>query len=176
MNPALILLRIALFTLLIAIGANVELDLGPVPFILSDFFVLLAGLLLTWRSAAFSIGLYLLLGIMGLPIFAGGESGLTYFIGPTFGYLIGFGLAGIAVSRLAHVGKQRLLKDAAATLTGQALIFALGVPWLRYRADLSWEIAFAKGFLPFLVPIVIKLITAVLLAQLLRKFILFRPT
>ena len=168
-------LRALLFTLLIGAGANVEVDLGPVPFILSDFFVLLAGLVLGGRWAAVSVATYLLLGLMGLPIFAGGEAGFTYFSGATGGYLVGFLLAAFVVGIISHSGQTSLKRDVVATLSGQAIIFALGVPWLKFYMGFTWEIAISNGFLPFLVPIAIKFVAVMLLARLLRQFPIFKP-
>lgn len=169
------LLPAVLLTALISLGANVEVEFGPVPFILSDLFVLLAGLVLPWRWAATSLNAYLLLGVAGLPVFAGGESGFSYFTGPTFGYLVGFLLAAILISRLARSGPRSWLRDASATFCGQMVIFMIGVPWLKFQLELPWETAIVNGFLTFWLPILLKLCTAVALAAFLRKVFLPLP-
>ena len=79
----------ALFSALIIVGAYLKIPVGPVPIVLANFFVLLAGVLLGPKWGAASVGLYLLLGVVGLPVFAGG-GGIAYLTGPTGGFLIGY--------------------------------------------------------------------------------------
>jgi biotin transport system substrate-specific component len=157
------------FTGLIVAGAQVEVPFGPVPFILSDFFVLLAGLMLGGLWAGVSVGLYLLLGAMGLPVYAGGEGGVEHLIGPTGGYLFGFWLGSMLTGIIAHRGACKLWKDAVGTLSGQACFFLLGVTWLTFATEMPLAEAISKGFLTFLVPIGLKFAGAVLAAQLLRR-------
>ena len=78
----------AVFTALIAAGAYIAVPIGPVPIVLTTFFVLLSGLLGGFRIGLYSVGVYLVLGIMGLPVFAGGAGGFAVLAGPTGGYLI----------------------------------------------------------------------------------------
>ncbi len=85
-----------MFATLIAVGAFIKITLptAPVPmhFTLQWFFVLLAGLMLNKRLAGTCVGVYLLAGLVGMPIFAGG-GGPSYLLRPTFGYLLGFAAA-----------------------------------------------------------------------------------
>jgi biotin transport system substrate-specific component len=83
----------SLMAALTAVGAYVHIPLGPVPIVLQNLFVLLAGLLLGSRWGAISIGIYLLVGAIGIPVFAGAKGGIAHFMGPTGGYLFGFLLA-----------------------------------------------------------------------------------
>jgi len=82
----------SLMAALIAVGAYIAIPIPivPVPIVLQNLFVLLAGLLLGSRWGLASMGLYLLAGSIGLPVFSGGRGGLAHFLGPTGGYLIGF--------------------------------------------------------------------------------------
>ena len=75
------------FAVLMAIGAQIEIPNQPVPFTMQTFFVLSAGALLGKRGGAISMGLYLILGAIGLPVFSGGAFGLAKILGPTGGYL-----------------------------------------------------------------------------------------
>lgn len=162
-------LKAIIFTIFIIIGAYFTIPLGPVPFVLSDFFVLLAGLILWPRFAAISVGLYLLLGMLGLPVFADGAGGIEHFTGPTGGYLIGFLLAAIVVSTIAHIGEQRWQKDLVAVLTGYMVIYGFGVMGLVFFADMELMEAISKGMLTFLVPMSIKSSTAVLVNSILHR-------
>ncbi|MCP4718315.1 MAG: biotin transporter BioY, partial [Desulfobacteraceae bacterium] len=80
----------ALFVALIAMGAFIAIPIGPVPIVLQNMFVLLAGIILgpVWGLAC--VGIYLLIGLAGLPVFAGGTSGIGKLFGPTGGYLIAY--------------------------------------------------------------------------------------
>ena len=92
------------FIILTALGAYVRIPLPftPVPITLQTFFVLLSGAVLgrKWGSAS-QMG-YLLLGIVGLPVFAGAGAGFAYLFGPTGGYIIGFIVASWLVGRIIH--------------------------------------------------------------------------
>ena len=80
----------ALFAALTAVGAYMALPIGPVPVVMQNLFVFLAGLILGGRWGLASVGIYLLAGAVGMPVFAGGTGGVGRFFGPTGGYLIGW--------------------------------------------------------------------------------------
>ena len=80
-------------TILLAISAKIKIPFWPVPMTMQTFVVLLLGIVYGWKLGLFTVSLYLLEGIAGLPVFAGTPEkgiGLVYFTGPTMGYLIGF--------------------------------------------------------------------------------------
>ena len=89
-SKVLVMVRCGLFTALIAVGAFIQI---PVPFMdyftLQFLFVLLAGMILGYKNGALSVAVYVLIGLLGIPIFAAG-GGLQYIFRPSFGYLIGF--------------------------------------------------------------------------------------
>lgn len=128
---------------------------GPVPITLQTFGVLLSGAVLGARRGFLAVLLYLVLGAAGLPIFAGGGSGLATFTGPSGGYLISFpfvaGLVGLLVSAagalLPRRGPSVLFSATGAPLifvaamVGVALNHAAGIAGLHLRADLSWRAA-----------------------------------
>ena len=158
-----------LFTGLIIAGAYVTVPLGPVPFVLSDFFVLLSGLVLGKKYAPIAVGAYLALGAFGLPVFADGGGGISHYAGPTGGYLIGFLISSYIVGAFSHTVPRSTAKDLAAVLTGYVTIYTCGVIWLKFHADLLWYDAIYAGALNFIVPMAIKSTSAVLLALLFRK-------
>jgi biotin transport system substrate-specific component len=155
---------------LIIVGAYIAFPLpaSPVPVVLQNFFVILAGLLLGPVWGAASVALYLALGALGLPVFAGGAGGLSVFAGPTGGYLVGFLPAAVVAGGVARLGQASIWKDAVGALAGAVLIFAVGVPWLKTVAELDWPAALAAGLLPFIVGDVFKVIASVLVAQAVR--------
>ncbi len=96
-SKTLTMSRSALFTALVAISSYIQI---PVPFMdyftLQFFFVLLAGMILGEKQGAISVGLYVLIGLLGVPVFAAG-GGIGYIFKPSFGYLLGFIMTAYAV-------------------------------------------------------------------------------
>lgn len=163
------LIYTAIFTGLMVLGAHVTVPLGPVPFVLSDFFVLLSGLVMGYKYAPLSVAAYLLLGALGLPVFADGGGGWAHFAGPTGGYLFGFLVASYVVGRISSTSPRAIGKDLLAVLAGYALIYALGVTWLKLATGIPWSVAAQAGWLDFLFPMALKSSGSVLLALLIRK-------
>ena len=91
----------ALFTALIAVGAFIKVPVPVVPFTLQFLFTMLAGLILGGRLGAISVGLYAVLGLVGLPIFAEG-GGIWYVLKPSFGYIIGFALGSLVTGLMVE--------------------------------------------------------------------------
>ena len=158
----------ALFTALIAAGSYLVIPVGVVPVTLQTLFVLLAGLLGGAKIGSQAAGLYLLLGIIGLPIFSGGTGGIGHLLGPTGGYLIAWlpaaAIAGLCADWKALPQLPRYIIGAAAATI---IIYLVGVPWLKFVLGLSWSQAFAAGALPFLPGDMIKAAAAVSIARLL---------
>ncbi len=133
-------------TLLIAVTAQVFFYLpgNPVPYTGQTFGVLLAGGALGFRRGVASTALYLLIGYLGLPVFAGGTSGGEIVVGATGGYIVGFILAAAIVGRLAELGWDRnVLGSVGAMLLGSVAIYLIGVPWLAvaYSHPLDWAVS-----------------------------------
>jgi len=130
-HVALILIGV----LLITIGAQIYFYVpgNPVPYTFQTFGVLLSAGALGFRRGIAASGLYLLIGAIGLPVFAGGKHGLDIVLGASGGYIVGFVLASAIVGRLAELGWDRTIPGAVgAMLFGSLAIYAVGVPWLAY--------------------------------------------
>lgn len=162
----------SLLAALTAVGAYVVIPIGPVPIVLQNFFVLLAGLLLGARWGAAAIGVYLLAGALGLPVFAGGTGGLGRLIGPTGGYLAGFLPAAAVVGLIAHLPWGRpVWRDILAMVCGTLLIYAVGVTWLKVLSGMPLAKTLAVGMFPFLPGDALKIAVAVPAARALRPLI-----
>jgi biotin transport system substrate-specific component len=147
----------------VAIAAQIEIHLGftPVPITLQTFAVLLVGAALGSVLGVAALGLYLLLGMIGAPVYAGGESGWEWVEGATGGYLVGFVLAaGVAGLLAERQWDRRLATAVTALLTGNVLIYVFGLPWLAHVADLGWQETFEQGLYPFVVGDLAKLYLA----------------
>ncbi|MCL2337963.1 MAG: biotin transporter BioY [Firmicutes bacterium] len=154
----------ALFTTLIIIG-GVNIPIGPVPIVLADFFVMLAGLFLGPKWGLASVLLWLFLGVLGLPVFAGFKAGLAVLMGPTAGFLPGYVLMVLAVGLLAGIGKPSWARNTLALIVGNILLYPPGILWLKMLLHLNWPTVLAAYLLPFLPGTVIKIVVAVALGQ-----------
>ena len=164
---------VAAFVILTAVSAKVKIPLPftPVPITLQVFFVLLSGSVLGSNLGALSQGIYIFLGLIGLPVWSGEGSGWQYFFGSTGGYLIGFIVAAYIVGMLTSK-KDSQIKNILFSFigygTGVILIYTLGCLWLAIWANLfnglSWDVAtvLKKGALPFIAADTLKAFAAVL--------------
>lgn len=117
----------ALFAALIAVGAFIKIPVPYLPFTLQTFFVMLAGMLLGAKLGALSALIYLVLGLVGLPIFTEG-GGIGYLLKPSFGYIIGFVVGAYLTGLIANKVKQpSYLRLAAAGFAGLGAVYAIGV-------------------------------------------------
>ena len=142
---------------------SIKLPITPVPFTGQTLGVLLVGASLGSMLGVASVLLYLVEGAVGLPFFAGGESGFDSlgFASASAGYLWGFVIAAAVVGWLARKGWERDLGSSiGAMLIGEVIIFAIGVPWLAAALDLPSKIALESGLYPFVVGDTIKLLLA----------------
>lgn len=168
MNAA-VMTRAALMAALTAVAAQISIPLEPVPFTFQVLAVVLTGLLLGPRYGALAMGIYLLLGAVGVPVFAQFSGGLGTLFGSTGGYLISYpiaaALAGMASGAVANAPRHRgivlgVLWGSAALAT----IYVIGVAWLAVLAGLSLGAAIATGLLPFVAFDLVKVVLAVLVA------------
>lgn len=143
------------FALLTALCAQVTIPIPgtPVPVTLQTLGVTLAALTLGGRLGAMSMALYVLLGMVGLPVYADASGGWHVVIGATGGYLLGFVLAQPLMARAArtqtgaYAGWRGVVT---ALVVGHLVIFACGVAWLKLQLGLEWAAALDQGLWPFL--------------------------
>lgn len=139
----------------------VPLPFSPVPVTGQTFAVLLLAAAFGSRLGTASVALYVAEGLIGLPVFAGGASGIARLGGPTGGYLVGFIAAAAAVGALAERGwDRRVWTCALAMLVGEVVLYVFGMAWLA-RFPLKVGLLEA-GLLPFLVGDAYKLALAAL--------------
>jgi biotin transport system substrate-specific component len=133
----------------VAAWAAFPLPVNPVPVTLQSLAVLACGAVLGPRRGVLAVAVYLLAGLLGLPVFAGSSAGPGHFAGATGGYLLGFLPAALLCGWLSRKGHDRSFRGALISLLlGHGVIFLLGVPWLASFSGLS--AAFRTGLVPFL--------------------------
>lgn len=142
-NIVLIALTVAMTTA----GAYLRIPIGPVPISLQTLFVLLSGAILgPWIGAAAMVS-YLLLGLIGLPVFTGG-GGPQYILSPTFGFLLSFPAASMVVGLMIPPGKKHHVSRRILALTaGSLVIYLVGIPWLGLNLYLVQEKSLGVGAL-----------------------------
>lgn len=124
-----------LFVALVAIGAVIRIPVGADSYTLQFLFTLLAGLILGARLGAAAIAVYILLGLFGAPVFAGG-GGPHYVFQPTFGYLIGFVCQAFFCGWASRRSKNISLKNLMAiNLGGMAIVYAFGLTYFYFISN-----------------------------------------
>ena len=158
------IILVFLGTVLLTISAKIKVPFYPVPMTMQTFVVVLIGITLGWKLGLTTIFLYLFEGAVGLPVFAGTPEkglGISYMIGPTGGYLVGFVLS-VFIAGFVNLNKNIFVKFLLITLSIFA-IYITGVPWLAYLA--GWEVAYVWGIKNFLLAEFLKISILVLISK-----------
>ncbi len=161
----------SLFVALIAIGAFISIPIGPVPIVLQNMFVLLASIILGPLWGLASVAVYLVIGLAGLPVFAGGTSGIGKLFGPTGGYLLGYLPCVFITASISKGLGKKMSSDIIAMLIGSLIVYAAGVPWLKVVTSMTFQKALAVGMVPFLIGDALKIIAAAFIAKTLRPVV-----
>jgi len=147
--------------LVVALSARITIDVGPIPVSGQSIAVLLVGYFLGSTNGALALVSYLLIGGLGLPVFADGASGWEVFSGGSGGFLVGFIFGAWLAGRLGEKNwDQTFLKSNVAMLLGTVIIILFGLLWLSYLYDFSRALEY--GFYPFLWGAVIKILIGAL--------------
>lgn len=143
----------------LALCAQITVPLYPVPFTMQTFGVLLIGMVFGPRLGAATVAAYLVEGAVGLPVYAGLNSGLPVLFGLTGGYLFGFAIAAWLVGMLAERGWDRnVFTTAVAMLLGNIVLYVPGLIWLA--KFIGAEAAITGGLLPFMLGDLLKIALA----------------
>jgi biotin transport system substrate-specific component len=165
------------FMFFVAFGAHIAVPIPPfgVPQTLQTLAVVMAALCLGPKVGMASMAGYLLIGMIGVPLFADGEVGLGVILGQTGGYIVGFIACQPVVTSIVRRPDRSIRGWGAmivATLAGHAVIFLIGVPWLYVvhamdeSLSTTWRDAIFGGFVVFIPGMILKSALAVLLGRL----------
>ena len=166
---------IAIAAAFMAISSQFTIPLPLVPLTLQTLSVGIIATVLKPLDSLFSILVYLLLGAIGLPVFAGGAAGFGVILGPTGGFLIGFLIQAQQVAQLCK--QSPVLKSTGGKITlfilaniiGTTWCLAMGTVWLSIAGGLSLQDGFKAGFLPFIIPGLVKAILAAIIGFYIRR-------
>jgi len=157
-------------SILLAVSAKIKIPFYPIPMTMQTFVVLFLGISLGWKLGLFTVALYLVEGIAGLPVFAGTPEkgmGIIYFTGPTMGYLIGF-LAAVYLTGF-FTFDNNFFKNFSKLLFSVSFIYILGLIWLG--SLIGWDKpVFKLGAQPFLLAELFKISLLALLIPTILKF------
>lgn len=165
------LVLIALMTAITCIFAPmaIPIPVSPVPISLTNLVIMISIYVLGFRDATISYIVYLLLGLVGLPVFSGFTGGLGKLAGPTGGYLIGFiFLALISGLFVDKFPKNRILA-VVGMIIGMAVTYIFGTEWLAIQLKMSFVAALSVGVIPYLAGDAAKIIIAIIVGPVLRS-------
>lgn len=163
---------VAMFAALSAIGAFIRVPMPMIPFTLQLFFTTMAGLLLGGELGALSVGVYVLLGLIGLPVFTGG-GGFAYVLQPSFGYLLGMIPGAFVTGKISQTksGKPGWIRIILACYAGLMMVYLVGVPYLymvcRFHLDkiIGFRVLLVDYFLTFMPADAIKMVLATIIGH-----------
>ena len=164
-----LLLLSSFFAILTAVSSLFVIPFPFVPMTLQVAVMLISGLLLGAKGGAISQAFYILLGLIGLPVFAGGVGGIQHIFSPTFGFLIGFVAAAATTGFLSNNAKS-YFTYLFACIAGVVVMYSVALPLLfvNLKFIARMDVGFIKilqiGMLPFLIPDIIKACAAAAVA------------
>ena len=166
----------ALFAALLAVCAWLVIPAGDVPFTLQTFGVFAALGLLGGKRGTIAILVYLLLGAVGAPVFAGFKGGVGALLGVTGGYLVSYLFMGLIVIAAEKLFGDRTIVFLIAGVIAIIVCYAFGTAWFvvayaRTAGPISWAAALGKCVLPFVLPDLAKLALAVLLRDRVKRYV-----
>ena len=169
------LLLTSLIAILTGVWGYLTIPMVPVPFTMQTFVVLMSGLLLGPKYGPLSQALYIAMGLLGLPVFAGGRGGRNHVFSPTFGFLVGYvfmsWLTGLWGARISAEKKGAAWRYSAVCLAAAAALYVVAMPcfYLNMKYVAGVEMSFIRGIqvalLPFIIPDTIKAVAAGWLAS-----------
>lgn len=149
------LILISLFAALTAISAMFSIPIGPVPVTLQTFMVILSGIVLGSRLGLMSQLIYLLLGLIGLPVFSGGAGGLGTVLTPSFGFLIGFPISAYVIGKIIEKFNSKVT-IILAVIIGSIIPYITGIPYfyLIFTSYLGKSITLYKTLSLTMIPFI----------------------
>ena len=160
---------IGVITAAICILAPLSIPIGPVPISLTNLVLYIALYVIGTKNTLISYAIYLLIGLVGLPVFSGFTGGFAKLAGPTGGYLIGFLPMVLIAGMIISKSKGKKYIDFLGMLAATCVCYALGTIWLSVSTGMSFNAALLAGVIPFIPGDVIKMIIAMLLGSKLKK-------
>lgn len=148
---------------------SLAIPISPVPISFTNLAVYFTVYVLGTKRGTISYLIYLLLGLVGLPVFSGFTGGAGKLFGPTGGYLIGFIFMALICGIFIEKWPTKLYLHFAGMVLGTAVCYLFGTAWLAFQANMGFYAALAAGVIPFIPGDLVKIIIALLAGPLIRK-------
>ena len=158
----------ALMAAVICVLSPLTVPIGPVPLSFCNLAIFFALYLLGWKRGLSSLICYLVIGMVGVPVFSGFTGGFGKLLGPTGGYIVGYIPMAIVAGQFVEKTDSRLLHVVGMVL-GTAICYALGTAWYCYEAGIELQKALWTCVIPFIPGDLAKIVIAMLLGPVLRK-------
>lgn len=157
------------FAAIVAIFAQLTFPIAVIPLTGQTFAVGLAATILDKKTSTWALVLYMLLGVLGLPVFAGMSGGLGILMGPTGGFIIGFVFNTLITSSWLEKFGYTTAQSIIANLLGAAVTLFFGTIWLWLALGTTLTSAITAGFIPWIIPGIIKGVAAAVLGLVVRR-------
>ncbi|OEY86707.1 biotin transporter BioY [Wolbachia pipientis] len=164
------LIELLFCVLLLFLMSQINIPLKPVPMTLQSVAIMVIGLKFSSKIAVNAILTYLLLGVCGMPVFAGFSSGYRVLYGPSCGYFVGFIVAVITMNYVKLSRYQLFVRDILSCLAGTVIIYICGVSWLIVGMGIDIEQAVRVGVMPFIIPGIVKAFILVIILNYLDSY------
>lgn len=164
-----ILSLIAVMSAVMCIIGPIVIPIGVVPISLTNFVIYLTVIMLGCKKGTISYLIYMLIGLVGAPVFSGFSGGVGKLLGPTGGYLIGFIFIGLIAGFFADRFKGNIYMYFIGITLSNIVNYIFGSVWLAYQANLSIKAALMTGVVPFIVPDLVKAVIAILIGMIIKK-------
>ena len=161
------LVFVALFAAVMTVCAQIQIPFGEVPFTLQTLGVFIAASLLGWKRGTLSVIVYVLLGLAGVPVFAG----IGVLFGPTGGYIIGFIFTALIVGLMTEKLGKKLWVEIVSMILGLAVCYAFGTVWFMFQMKMGLVESLLLCVVPYLIADALKIAFASVLVNRLDKVI-----
>lgn len=151
---------IAVMTAVTCVLAPLSIPIGPVPISLTNLAIYFGLYILGMKKETISYVVYMLIGLVGVPVFSGFTGGPAKLIGPTGGYIIGFVPMAIIAGIVIDKTKGKFVPSILAMIAGTIVCYALGTVWLAYQAQLDFVKVLFAGVIPFIPGDLVKMVLA----------------
>lgn len=165
------LVFVALFAAVMTVCAQIQIPFGEVPFTLQTLSVFIAASLLGWKRGTLSVIVYVLLGLAGVPVFAGFSGGIGVLFGPTGGYIIGFIFTALIVGLMTEKLGKKLWVEIVSMILGLAVCYAFGTVWFMFQMKMGLVESLLLCVVPYLIADALKIAFASVLVNRLDKVI-----
>jgi biotin transport system substrate-specific component len=164
----------ALSTAIMCIVGPLTIPIGPVPVTLINFIICLTVIVIGARSATISVAIYLLIGLIGLPVFSGFSGGLAKLAGPTGGYLIGYLFIPVIGGIFMKIFKEKYIFTGLGLILATAVLYFFGTLWfiIMMKCDVAYALTICV--LPFIPFDLIKIVLAIIVGSAIKKALKFQ--